>query len=50
VDQDSDKGGGGARTRDQRINAPPFAVVANKSRIYLSTNRLRCSLATHGCR
>jgi len=43
-------GAGGTRTRDQRISAPPFAVDANKSRIYLSTNRLRGSLPTHGCR
>jgi hypothetical protein len=40
---------GGARTRDQRISAPQFTVVADSSRIGLSTNRLRCSLDTHGC-
>ena len=37
-------------TRDQRVNAPPFAVVADKSRISLSTNRLRCSFSSYGCR
>jgi hypothetical protein len=36
-------GAGGARTRDQRINAPSFSVV-DKSRICLSTNRLHCQL------
>jgi hypothetical protein len=40
----------GARTRDQRINGPPFAVVANKSRNYLHSKLLRCSMATDGCR
>jgi integrase len=29
--------------------APPFLVVADKSRISLSTNRLRCPLGTPGC-
>src|ERR1700724_3278669 len=43
------RGAGGARTRDQRINAPPFAVVANRSRNYLRGKRLRCLLITHGC-
>jgi hypothetical protein len=33
-------------TIEQRINAPPFAVVASKSGICLSSNRLCCSLAT----
>jgi hypothetical protein len=43
-------GAGRPRTRDQRIDAPPFMAVADRSRIGLSTNRLRCSLDTHGCR
>jgi len=33
----------------QRINAPPFAVVANRSRNYLRGSRLRCLLLTHSC-
>ena len=34
----------------QQSNAPPFMLVAIRSVICLSTKRLRCSLATHGCR
>jgi hypothetical protein len=41
---------GQAQTRDQRINAPPFAVVANRSRNYLPGKRLHCLLATSRCR
>jgi hypothetical protein len=37
------------RVGGQRISATSFAVIANKSRICLSTSRLRCSSATHGC-
>ena len=48
VRQDAGLSGFGAR--DQRISAPPFAMVTNKSRNGLRCKRLRCLLATHGCR